>query len=63
LSELAQRLSAVQRQIEAAATRAERDPSEITLVAVSKRKPAADVVAAYGAGALGLRHPTCRLRI
>ena len=51
MTELAQRLVAVQREIEAAASRAKRDPAEVTLIAVSKRKPAADVVSAYEAGA------------
>lgn len=36
--------------IAAAARRAGRDPDEITLVAVSKRKPPEDIVAAYEAG-------------
>jgi len=51
MTEVADRLAAVQRRIEEAARRAHRDPSEVTLVAVSKRKPATDVVAAHGAGA------------
>jgi pyridoxal phosphate enzyme (YggS family) len=46
------RLSAVRQRIERAAERAGRDPQEITLVAVSKRKPAEDVAALAAAGAL-----------
>jgi pyridoxal phosphate enzyme (YggS family) len=46
------RLSAVRQRIERAAERAGRDPREITLVAVSKRKPAEDVAALAQAGAL-----------
>lgn len=51
MTELALRLAAVHQEIEAAASRAKRDPAEVTLIAVSKRKPAADVVSAYEAGA------------
>jgi PLP dependent protein len=43
-------LTAVRKRIDAAAHRAGRDPSSITLVAVSKTKPASDVAAAYAAG-------------
>jgi len=45
-----QRLEAVRERIRRAAERAGRDPDEITLVAVSKIKPAADLRAAYAAG-------------
>ena len=41
---------AVKRRIELAAERAGRDPSGIKLVAVSKKKPAEDILEAYGAG-------------
>lgn len=44
------RLNSVRERIAAAARRAGRDPDEITLVAVSKRKPPEDIVAAYEAG-------------
>ena len=47
---IADRLARVQERIEKAAQAAGRDPSEITLVAVSKVKPAADLRAAYDAG-------------
>ena len=43
---IAERLSEVRARIEAAARRAGRDPEDIELVAVSKRKPAEDVAAA-----------------
>ena len=45
-----ERLSQVQERIEKSARQAGRDPEEITLVAVSKTKPAADIRAAYEAG-------------
>lgn len=45
-----ERLRAVLDRITAAARRADRQPEEVTLVAVSKRKPASDIVAAYEAG-------------
>ncbi len=45
-----ERLQAVRGRITEAADRAGRDVRTITLVAVSKRKPADDVVTAYGAG-------------
>jgi pyridoxal phosphate enzyme (YggS family) len=45
-----ERLDEVRERIARAAERAGRDPSEITLVAVSKIKPAADIVEAYEAG-------------
>ena len=44
------RLRAVRDRIAASATSAGRDPDSITLVAVSKRKPASDILAAYEAG-------------
>jgi len=45
-----ERLAAVRKRIAVAARRAGRDPDGITLVAVSKRKPAEDIVAAFEAG-------------
>lgn len=48
--ELTQRIAAVQERIVRAARRAGRDPTEITLVAVSKTHGADAVVAAYAAG-------------
>ncbi len=47
---LADRLAQVRRRIEVAAQRAGVDPHGITLLAVSKVKPAADIRAAYEAG-------------
>lgn len=47
---IAERLAAVRQRIQAAAEGCGRDPSEITLVAVSKVKPAADIVEAYETG-------------
>lgn len=49
-SMVAERLEAVCNRVYAAAERAERDPSEITLVAVSKGRSAEAVLAAYEAG-------------
>ncbi len=49
-SGIASRLDAVRQRIAAAAGRAGRFPGAITLVAVSKRKPPEDIVAAYEAG-------------
>ena len=49
-SKVSERLRAVLDRISAAAGRTGRDPDEVTLVAVSKRKPASDIVAAYEAG-------------
>ena len=49
-SKVPERLGAVLERIAAAAAKAGRNPEEITLVAVSKRKPAKDIVAAYEAG-------------
>ena len=48
--ELAGRLAEVRGRIEAAARRAGRDPSAVTLVAVTKTKPLDDLLAAYEAG-------------
>lgn len=48
--ELAGRLAEVRGRIEAAARRAGRDPSAVTLVAVTKTKPLEDLLAAYEAG-------------
>lgn len=48
---IAENLARVQEQISAAAQRAGRSPSEITLVAVSKTFPAEDIVQAVQAGA------------
>ena len=47
---IAVRLDQVRNRIAVAARRAGRDPDSVTLVAVSKRKPAGDIVAAYAAG-------------
>jgi len=47
---LAQNIEVVNQRIVAAATRANRDPNEITLVAVSKTKPAAQLVEVIQAG-------------
>jgi pyridoxal phosphate enzyme (YggS family) len=53
MSYLAENLAAVQARIEAAARRADRQATEITLVGVSKTQPLEAVVTAYQAG---LRH-------
>jgi PLP dependent protein len=45
-----QRLTDLRERVAAAALRAGRRPDDITLVAVSKTKPAADIIAAYQAG-------------
>lgn len=45
-----ERIEQVRERIEAAALRCGRRPEEITLVAVSKTKPASDILAAYEAG-------------
>lgn len=50
MSRIADNLTAVQDRIADACAHANRDPAEITLVAVSKRKPAQDVLAALAAG-------------
>lgn len=47
---IAGRLATVRERIEAAAERAGRDPASIGVIAVSKRKPVEDIVAAYEAG-------------
>lgn len=47
---IAERIAAVRERIAGAARRAGRDPDAVTLIAVSKIKPAADVLAAYEAG-------------
>ena len=47
---IAERIQQVRDRIDRAANSAGRDPASITLIAVSKIKPAADVVAAYEAG-------------
>ena len=44
------RLERVQERVARAALKVGRDPEEITLIAVSKRKPASDIVAAYEVG-------------
>lgn len=49
--EITQNLQEVRRRIQRACERAGRDPGEVTLIAVSKTKPLADLQAAYGAGA------------
>jgi len=47
---VAERLAAVRERIGAAEERSGRAPGSVTLVAVSKRKPATDIIAAYEAG-------------
>jgi len=47
---IAERLARLREDLEAACRQAHRDPDEVTLVAVSKRKPTADIVAAREAG-------------
>jgi pyridoxal phosphate enzyme (YggS family) len=49
-AEIAERLSAVRERIARACERAGRDPSEVALVGVSKRKPPEAIVAAVAAG-------------
>ena len=49
-AEVAQRVAAVRRRIEAAATAAGRSPGEVQLVGVSKRQPTERIVAAVKAG-------------
>jgi PLP dependent protein len=49
-SELEERIVSVRNRIAAAATRAGRDPADVTLVAVSKAQPPEAVVAAWQAG-------------
>jgi len=53
MSTLAQRLEHIQERITLAAQQVGRDPAEITLIGVSKRKPIEDMATAYTAG---LRH-------
>ncbi len=48
--QIAEAVAAVQLRIEAAARRAGRDPSGVTLVAVSKTRPLGDLLAAFAAG-------------
>ena len=48
--DIASRLHAIRARIATAARRAGRDPADITLVAVSKTRPAADIAAALAAG-------------
>lgn len=50
MSTIHENVQRVQETIAAACDRANRDPSEVTLVAVSKRKPVDDVLAALAAG-------------
>ena len=47
---IAERIEQVRDRISAAAEKSGRDPGEITLIAVSKIKPAVDIEAAYAAG-------------
>lgn len=51
-TDIAANLAQVQQRIEAAARRAQRDPAEVTLVAVSKTKPFAAIEAALATGQL-----------
>ena len=44
------RLARVRERIARAAVRSGRNPTDITLIAVSKKMPAADIVSAYEAG-------------
>lgn len=53
MNDLSERLLQVRQQIAAAAERVERDPTEVTLIGVTKTWPAATLQAAYRAG---LRH-------
>lgn len=50
MSAIADHIAHIQETIATACARADRDPSEVTLVAVSKRKPTADILAALAAG-------------
>lgn len=50
MPKISDNLVQVRQQIESCARRAGRNPSEITLLAVSKTKPAEDIAAAYHAG-------------
>lgn len=49
---IAERLAKVREKIRAAALAAERNPDQVRLVAVSKTRPAADVITAYQSGQL-----------
>ena len=49
-AEIAANLAEVRTRIETAARRAGRDPSSVTLLAVTKTKPLEDLLAAYEAG-------------
>lgn len=48
---VAERFHEIQRRVRAACERSGRDPKEVTLIAVSKTKPASDLKEAYDAGA------------
>jgi pyridoxal phosphate enzyme (YggS family) len=50
MSEIAERIERVRQRIVEASERAGRDPAAVTLVAVSKRKPASAIAEAYAAG-------------
>jgi pyridoxal phosphate enzyme (YggS family) len=50
MSTIAERLAEVRQKLETAARRAGRDPSSVTLVAVSKKQPAEAIREAYAAG-------------
>jgi len=50
MSEIATQLNIIRQQIEEACTRSGRDPEQVRLVAVSKRKPATMIDAAFDAG-------------
>lgn len=50
MNEIPERLARVRERIRAAALACGREPDEITLLAVSKTKPASDILAAYRAG-------------
>ncbi|TYO98952.1 hypothetical protein EDC39_10476 [Geothermobacter ehrlichii] len=47
---ISERLAAIRRRIENACARCDRDPNDVRLVAVSKKKPAADIEQAHRAG-------------
>jgi len=50
MSSLAERLSQLRRRISSTASSCDRDPSDITLLAVSKTRPVEDILAAVAAG-------------
>ncbi len=50
MTNIRENLAEIRRRIAAAAQRVKRDPAEVSLVAVSKKKPLADIMAAHGAG-------------